>query len=138
MICLSLINNVFLFLFSPEIVLTHLWLDLLDPYVKQIQINTLSSSPLSLPLCLALFTLLKNILSTKIQLYLLFTVLFCLFFCICVDISTSVWLDVLFGKSFLHLHGSHQKSLCFDIRRLKLLWLMERKFGRTSFFKTLK
>lgn len=66
--------------FFAEIVLTQLWLDLLDPYVKQTQNNTLSSSSsshLSLPLYLALVTSLENILSTKIQMNILFVCFLC-------------------------------------------------------------
>lgn len=57
------------FVFSAEIVLTQLWWDLLDPYVKQTKNqHTLLLSPISLPLFLALFTFLENILLAMIEL----------------------------------------------------------------------
>lgn len=85
------------FLFSAEIVLTQLWWDLLDPYVKQNPKTTHSpSSPLCLslaPFFLALVTFLKNILSTMIKLYLLFTVCW-LHLCWALDLC--VLFDVFF------------------------------------------
>lgn len=80
-----------------EIVLTQLWLDLLDPYVKQTQNNTLSSSShLSLPLYLALVTSLENIMSTEIQLNILFTCFLYINFVV-LQIITLLF-DVFLGK----------------------------------------
>lgn len=91
----------YLFLFSAEIVLTQLWWDLLDPYVKQNPKTTHSpSSPLCLslaPFFLALVTFLKNILSTMIKLYLLFTVCW-LHLCWALDLC--VLFDVFFWGGF--------------------------------------
>lgn len=70
---------------------------------------------------------------------------YCVFFvCFTFVLISQPLCDLMFffKESFLHLTRfiSEKSLLCvsYDISRLKLLWLIERRFGRTSFFKTME